>query len=198
VKEGYHVGTISKYDQAVVSQNTTSPPAIRHRREGVPAKVDLQALKQRVGLTPFSKRIDVDDRGYSKCPFHDGDSETSFHVLETENGAIIGTCFSTCDDRFDAIAFVEKFDKVSTGEAIRELIALDETGEVSAVQLSKAKPATHAFDCLLLCEVRLAFVGVRRRQPTDRPDKQIGRIGRLFHKHLGFARIPFSQSRLQI
>lgn len=103
---------------------------------------DLQELKKQVGITPFSQRIQLDSNGYSACPFHNGDSDKSFHIVQKENGAFIGTCFSECGKSFDAIEFVVKHDDVKTGEAIRKLVALvAENGEAPASVLHKPKPA---------------------------------------------------------
>ena len=103
---------------------------------------DLQELKKQVGITPFSQRIRLSSDGYSPCPFHGGDGEKSFHIVQKEDGAFIGTCFSSCGKSFDAIAFVEKFDNVQTGEAIRKLSTIGEKQETDTILLRKLKPAT--------------------------------------------------------
>jgi hypothetical protein len=112
-------------------------------RTGKPMR-DLQALKRNVGTLPFNQRLVLSHQDYSSCPFHDGDSDTSFHVTRTEDGVGLGTCFSTCAKTFDAIAFVEKFDHVSTGEAIRKLVLLAgeiDNGVASAGLPPKPKPS---------------------------------------------------------
>jgi hypothetical protein len=118
-------------------------------RKAQPMQQDLQALKRQVGTLPFSQRLRLDDKDYSACPFHQGDGDTSFHVERKDDGVGIGTCFSSCARSFDAIAFVEKFDKVSTGESIRKLVSLVgdiENGSASAglPPKPKASPMTTA------------------------------------------------------
>src|SRR5215469_15248774 len=75
--------------QTVGSSNRIVPPPqgvwSQEKRE-----FDIPELKRQAGLTPFSNRVEIDDQGYSACPFHDGDSDKSFHVLEKEDG-FIGT-----------------------------------------------------------------------------------------------------------
>jgi len=102
---------------------------------------NLQELKRQVGLTPFSQRVRLSSDDYSPCPFHNGDGEKSFHVVQKEDGAVIGTCFSTCGKSFDAIDFIKKFDNVQTGEAIRKLVLLSENDDAPITSLSKPKPA---------------------------------------------------------
>jgi hypothetical protein len=103
---------------------------------------DLQAIKRQVGLTPFAQRVHLSSDGFCACPFHNGDSDKSFHVVQKEDGAFIGTCFSTCGKSFDAIEFVKKFDDVQTGEAIRKLVSLiSENGAAPQTVLHKPKPA---------------------------------------------------------
>ena len=104
-----------------------------------PPKYDLQELKRQVGITPFEQRLNFDD-GFTKCPFHDGDGDKTFHLKMTEDGAVIGTCFSECNKTFDAIDFVKKYDNVQTAEAIRKLAAM--VGEAPATILQKTKPAS--------------------------------------------------------
>ena len=103
-----------------------------------PPKYDLQELKRQVGITPFEQRLNFDD-GFSKCPFHDGDGEKSFHVVQKEDGAFVGTCFSGCGRRWDAIDFVKKYDSVQTGEAIRKLQPM-----VGAAPAAVIKKTSHA------------------------------------------------------
>jgi AAA domain/Toprim-like len=108
-----------------------------------PPKYDLQELKRQVGVRPFEQRLHFDDGGFSKCPFHQGDGDTTFHLKMTEDGAVIGTCFSECNKTFDAIDFVKKFDGVQTAEAIRKLAAMvSEHGEAPTTILHKPKPAS--------------------------------------------------------
>jgi hypothetical protein len=107
-----------------------------------PPKYDLQELKRQVGIRPFEQRLHFDDGGFSKCPFHNGDGDTTFHLKMTEDGAVIGTCFSECNKTFDAIDFVKKFDDVQTAEAIRKLAAMvGMHGEAPSTILHKPKPA---------------------------------------------------------
>jgi hypothetical protein len=105
----------------VGSRTATPPQGVRSQESS--KEFDIPELKRQAGLTPFSDRIDIDDQGYSACPFHDGDSDKSFHVIEKEDGCFIGTCFSECGASFDAIDFVKKFDKISTGDALRKIAA---------------------------------------------------------------------------
>jgi hypothetical protein len=100
---------------------------------------NLQELKRQVGLTPFSRRIHLSSDGYSPCPFHNGDGQKSFHVVQKEDGTCIGTCFSTCGKSLDAIEFVKKFDGVQTGEAIQRLVAGSENGGASETSSHKPK-----------------------------------------------------------
>lgn len=101
-----------------------------------PNQPDLQELKRRVGLSPFAERITIDGGGFSPCPFHDGDGEESFHLVKTEDGAVVGTCFSLCgkatnkgSKSWDAIAFVQKFDGVDRDEAVRRVAASNGDGD---------------------------------------------------------------------
>ena len=108
-----------------------------------PPSYDLQAIKRQVGLAPFTQRIHLSSDGFCPCPFHHGDGDKSFHVVQKDDGAFIGTCFSTCGKSFDAIAFIQKFDDVQTGEAIRKLVNLiSENGTVPTTVLHKPKPAS--------------------------------------------------------
>jgi hypothetical protein len=126
---------------AVHSQHSNNRSAATPKGEKVP--YDLQEIKRQVGITPFSQRIQIDSDGYSACPFHNGDSDKSFHIVQKENGAFIGTCFSECGKSFDAIDFVKRHDSVQTGEAIRKLVAtIGENGEQPTTILHKPKPAT--------------------------------------------------------
>ena len=103
---------------------------------------DLQAIKRQVGLSPFTQRLHLSPDGFCACPFHNGDSDKSFHVVQKEDGAFIGTCFSTCGKSFDAIDFVKKCDDVQTGEAIRKLVnTISENGAAPQTVLHKPKPA---------------------------------------------------------
>src|ERR1700730_12936367 len=104
---------------AVYPQHSQARSAATPQGENV--QVDLQELKRKVGILPFAQRIKIDSKGFSACPFHSGESDTSFHVVVEEDGSVLGTCFSDCGQSFDAIAFVAKFDKVRTGIAIRTL-----------------------------------------------------------------------------
>jgi len=82
----------------------------------------LQQLKVRVGRQPFDNRLDFDGQGFCACPFHNGDGQKSMHLKKMDDGAWIATCFSACNQKkWDAIAFVEQYDSVSTAEAIRSL-----------------------------------------------------------------------------
>lgn len=99
----------------------------------------LKELKKRVGVQPFSERINLDSDGYSACPFHDGDSNRSFHVLKKEDGTVLGTCFSECGKSWDAISFVRQFDAVEMGEAIRRVAESSHVGKV--VELPRKEPA---------------------------------------------------------
>jgi DNA primase len=99
-------------------------------------------LKSRVGIIPFARRMRIAD-GFSSCPFHKGDSVTSFHVVPAADGAFIGTCFSACVGSkgfksWNAIDFVMGFDKVSFREAIRRITAELESGD-DAMRFLRAK-----------------------------------------------------------
>ena len=109
---------------ATVSSNRSAVTPINGvRSQEMKREFDISELKRQAGLTPFSNRIDIDDQGYSACPFHNGDSNKSFHIVEKEDGCFIGTCFSECGASFDAINFVKKFDKISTGDALHKIAA---------------------------------------------------------------------------
>ena len=43
---------------------------------------DLQAIKRPVGLAPFAQRVQLSSDGFCACPFHSGDSDKSFHVVQ--------------------------------------------------------------------------------------------------------------------
>ncbi len=84
-------------------------------------------LKQRAGVVPFARRLQLTD-DFSSCPFHDGDGEKAFHVMAKDDGSVIGTCFSLCGGKdgfktWDAISFVKDFDKVSFLGAVRRIDA---------------------------------------------------------------------------
>jgi DNA primase len=85
-------------------------------------KQERQELKSRAGIIPFARRLKIEN-DFSPCPFHKGDGAKSFHVLVTKNGAFVGTCFSQCAKSWDAIAFVQDFDKVSFRESARRITA---------------------------------------------------------------------------
>src|SRR3984957_8277453 len=130
---------------AVQSQHSYKPSAASPKGVKLQEKAsyDLQELKRQVGITPFSRRIQISSDGFSACPFHSGDSDKSFHIVQKENGAFIGTCFSECGKSFDAIEFVKKHDDGQTGEAIRKLASLvSENGAVPTTVLHKPKPAS--------------------------------------------------------
>jgi hypothetical protein len=101
-------------------------------------------LKRRAGFLPFTRRLTMEN-DYSACPFHNGDSHKSFHIVQARDGSYVGTCFSECGrgngkgfKKWDAIEFVSAFDKISSDEAIRkieaELLGADDT-----VQTLRAK-----------------------------------------------------------
>jgi hypothetical protein len=130
---------------AVQSQHSNKVSAATPKGGKVQEKpsYDLQALKKQVGMNPFSQRIHLSSDGFSACPFHSGDSDKSFHIVQKENGAFIGTCFSECGKSFDAIEFVKKYDDVQTAEAIRKLVAMvAENGASPDTLQHKPKPAT--------------------------------------------------------
>jgi hypothetical protein len=85
---------------------------------------NLPEIKRQAGVTPFSQRLHFSSDGFCKCPFHNGDGEKTFHVIQKEDGSVVGTCFSECNKTFDAIDFIKKFDDVQAGEAIRKLAVL--------------------------------------------------------------------------
>lgn len=122
--------------------NTTAAPRNSSAPPSNKPSYDLQALKREVGARPFEQRLHFNEGGFTKCPFHDGDGDTTFHLKMTEEGAVIGTCFSECNKTFDAIDFVKKFDDVQTAEAIRKLaVMVGEHGEAPNSILHKPKPA---------------------------------------------------------
>lgn len=88
-------------------------------------KTDTQALKVRVGRGPFDARLKFAD-DFTACPFHGGESPTSMHLEQKDDGAWLATCFSKCKKSWDAIAFVMEFDKCLFPEALKKL------GEVAA------------------------------------------------------------------
>jgi len=128
---------IARDVQSQHSNSTTATP----KADKVP--YDLREIKRQVGIKPFSQRIHLSPDGFSPCPFHNGDGDKTFHIVQKENGAFIGTCFSSCGKSFDAIEFVKKYDDVQTGEAIRKLVSLiSENGAAPTTILHKPKPAT--------------------------------------------------------
>ncbi len=117
------------------ARNGQAPPSTK-------PSYDLQALKKQVGVTPFSQRLHLSSDGFCPCPFHNGDGDKSFHVVQKEDGSVVGTCFSDCGKTFDAISFLQKFDDVQAGEAIRKLVAMvSEHGDTPSTILHKPKPA---------------------------------------------------------
>jgi hypothetical protein len=96
--------------------------------------VTPKELKQRAGIIPFARRLKL-VAGFCACPFHEGDSDKSFHVFRTESGIFIGHCFSNCNKNWNALDFVAKFEKVSIHEAIRmveaELVFADDIVQTS-------------------------------------------------------------------
>src|ERR1700678_1450077 len=108
--------------------SAASPKGVKLQEK---ASYDLQELKRQVGITPFSQRLHISSAGFSACPFHNRDSDKSFHIVQKENGAFIGTGFSECGKSFDAIECVKNCDDVQTAEAIRNLASLvSENGAV--------------------------------------------------------------------
>lgn len=114
-------------------------------------------LKSRAGFIPFARRLKLAN-GYSACPFHDGDGDKSFHIVQTKSGAYIGTCFSTCDKKWNAIDFVMDFDKVSIGEAIRKIENEIASDDVVQMVHAKKKPSPmtvelwNAKGCAVTCD----------------------------------------------
>ena len=97
--------------------------------------------KEKLGADSFTERIQTDSEGFSACPFHDGDSDKSFHLIQKEDRTVLGTCFSECNKSWDAIDFVKKFDTVDTGQAIRTLATLAKLNGISSNTLPKKEPA---------------------------------------------------------
>lgn len=94
---------------------------------------NLDALKRKVGRTPFDQRVRfVND--FAPCPFHHGDGEKSMHLVQKDD-AWVATCFSTCSKTWDSIAFVMEFDHVDFKAALARL-----EGRLDAPQKEKPKP----------------------------------------------------------
>ena len=113
-------------------------------------------MKRAVGMEPFAARISLSEDGFAKCPFHDGDSDKSFHIVQLADGVYLGTCFSECEKKFDAIDFVARFDGLTLADAVKKLesqepsenaprLAVREKPEpMTAAVWSKAKLVTDA------------------------------------------------------
>jgi len=82
---------------------------------------DVRELKRAVGMEPFAARIQLSDDGFAKCPFHNGGSDKSFHIVQLADGVFIGTCFSECEKKFDVIDFVSRFDGLTWADAMKKL-----------------------------------------------------------------------------
>ena len=102
-------------------------------------RCDIATLKKRVGASPFIKRLpQLSADGFSPCPFHNGDGDKTFHLLERPDGSVTGTCFSSCDKTWDAIAFVQQFENVPFQQAL-ETIESEDITSLDAVRLQAAQ-----------------------------------------------------------
>jgi hypothetical protein len=139
-------------------------------------------LKSRAGFIPFARRLKLAN-GYSACPFHDGDGDKSFHIVQTKSGAYIGTCFSACGKRWNAVDFVMDFDKISIGEAIRKIE--NEIASNDVVQMVHAKkPAAPMTVELWNAQGRAVTCEDVARLAASRPDSATPSAGTL--NALGF------------
>jgi hypothetical protein len=83
-------------------------------------KGEILALKRRAGKQPFAQRLRlVND--FCKCPFHAGDSDKSMHLYQAPDGVWLAKCFSECNKSWDAIAFVQDYDKIDFATALERL-----------------------------------------------------------------------------
>ena len=83
-----------------------------------PPQYNMQEIKRHAGITPFADRLPLLSKdGFSKCPFHNGNGEKSFHVVQKEDGAFVGTCFSSCGRSWDAIDFREEIRQCRHGRS---------------------------------------------------------------------------------
>lgn len=83
---------------------------------------EIDELKRRVGRQPFESRLQLNN-DFCACPFHNGDSGTSMHLVQ-KDGLWIATCFSACNKKWDALAFVMQKDNVDFAQACKRLGAL--------------------------------------------------------------------------
>jgi 5S rRNA maturation endonuclease (ribonuclease M5) len=81
---------------------------------------EIQELKRSVGRKPFTDRMRFNN-DFAKCPFHTGDGDKTLHLERKPDGAFLATCFSSCGKSFDALAFVQAFDKITFPDAVKKL-----------------------------------------------------------------------------
>lgn len=129
------MGKVNTMNSNTAVRTSQTPPSNK-------PSYNLPEIKKQAGVLPYSQRLHLVD-GFCSCPFHNGDGDKSFHVVQKEDGSVVGTCFSECNKTFDVIDFVKKFDNVQTGEAIRKLADLISTnGNTPTAILHQQKPAT--------------------------------------------------------
>ena len=136
------MSTGAVYTQDSNTRSVATPQGAKSQAARSKEKIqyDIQELKRQAGMTPFAERLDLDSNGFCGCPFHDSDSDKSFHVVPKE-GVAIGTCFSECGRSWDCVDFVKKFDNVGTHEALKRIAASNTAVSHRRATLPKKEPA---------------------------------------------------------
>lgn len=128
---------------------------------------DLRDLKRAVGMEPFAARIQLSEDGFAKCPFHNGDSDKSFHIVQLADSVFIGTCFSECEKKFDVIDFVARFDGLTRADAIKKLESQEPSADAPKVAVrEKPEPMTAA----VWSKAKLVTDADAARLAASRPD----------------------------
>jgi hypothetical protein len=85
----------------------------------MPTKIDTKKLCRDLGRKPFE---DLDFKNnHAKCPFHNGDTNTSLSIKEGSDGVWFITCHSECNKSWNAISYVMQRNSVPFLEAVRVL-----------------------------------------------------------------------------
>jgi hypothetical protein len=87
--------------------------------KAVPNKIDTKKLSRDLGRAPFEE-LDFTNN-HAKCPFHNGDSNSSLAIKQGDDGIWRVTCFSDCKQTWDPIAYVMKKRNVPFLDAVRIL-----------------------------------------------------------------------------
>lgn len=99
--------------------------------------MDIQALLQRIDLRALAEEAGAVFRngGYSRCPLHQGDNPTAFHLYRGDNGIWRWHCFTRCpkgQNDGDAIGFYMRWRSVDFKTALEELARRAGMGEQQA------------------------------------------------------------------